>query len=548
MKWHLASLWETIADAVPDATALVQGNVRRSWREYEDRSARLASAFRASGLAANSKIGIYAYNSTEYLESQFGALKVRAIPISVNYRYTERELIYLLDNSDAEALVFDAQFGQRVAAIRDQMPGIKCLIEIDDGSGHHLADASRLGELIATNAPLPRQDYAEDDVYMLYTGGTTGMPKGVMYRHYDFTKAMLGGFDMRGMPQPKTGDELVAAVRALYEKRAAPIGTPASPIMHTTGLGGVFLVHSLGGCAVLFRNERFDADAFWSLVEREHITDIALVGDAFAKPLLAALVAASDRGRPYDVSSLRRIFSSGAMLSREVKQGLLRYADVAISDTMSSTEGAMAAAVTSRSMPPGETARFTAGPTTKVFDANDREIERGSTKIGMIATSGLMPIGYYKDPAKTAATFREIGGTRYSFPGDFGQIAADGTLILLGRGSVCINTGGEKVFPEEVEEVLKVHPDVLDCLVVGVPDERFGSRVAAVVSARAGRRINHDSLTDFARTRIAGYKIPRTYIVVSDVRRAPNGKADYEWAKSVALQAAPSGSTAFPLS
>jgi fatty-acyl-CoA synthase len=264
--------------------------------------------------------------------------------------------------------------------------------------------------------------------------------------------------------------------------------------------------------------------------------------------MLAALFAAKERGRPYDVSSLKRIFSSGAMLSREVKQGLLQFADITISDTMSSTEGSMAAAIASRSGPPGETARFVAGATTKLFDANDQEIERGSSQIGMIATSGLMPMGYYKDPAKTAATFREIDGKRYSFPGDFGQIAADGTLILLGRGSVCINTGGEKVFPEEVEEALKTHPDVLDCLVVGIPDERFGSRVAAVLSARAGRNIDRASLTDYARTCIAGYKIPREYVVVAEVQRAPNGKADYAWAKSVALQAAPPSSAVAPLS
>jgi fatty-acyl-CoA synthase len=539
MKWHLASLWETVADAVPDATALVQGTVRRSWRDYDDRSARIASAFHACGLGTESKIAIYAYNSIGYLEAQFGALKIRAIPISVNYRYTERELIYLLENSDAEALVFDAQFGPRVAAIRNQLPKVRCLVEIDDGSGRHLEGALPLAELIATNTPLARRDYVEDDIYMLYTGGTTGMPKGVMYRHADFTKAMMGGYDMRGMPQPKTGAELVATVRALHENRAAPVGIPASPIMHTTGMGGgVFLVHSLGGCSVLFRNEHFDADVLWTLVEREHVTDIALVGDAFAKPMLAALSAANDRGRPYDVSSLKRIFSSGAMLSREVKQGLLQFADITISDTMSSTEGSMAASVASRSGPPGETARFVVGATTKVFDANDREIERGSTQVGMIATSGLMPMGYYKDPAKTAATFREIDGKRYSFPGDFGQIAADGTLILLGRGSVCINTGGEKVFPEEVEEVLKVHPDILDCLVIGVPDERFGSRVVAVLASRDGRSVDRDSVMNFARTRIAGYKVPRQLVIVDEVRRAPNGKADYEWAKLAALQAA----------
>jgi 3-oxocholest-4-en-26-oate---CoA ligase len=286
---------------------------------------------------------------------------------------------------------------------------------------------------------------------------------------------------------------------------------------------------------VVFRNEHFDAGALWALVERERVSDIAIVGDAFARPMLNALQAAAAAGRPYDVSSLKVIISSGVMFSREIKEGLLSFADITIIDGMGATEGGMGTAVVSREAPPGETAKFIANPTTKVFDENDREIAPGSDQIGMIANGGFTPIGYYKDPEKSARTFREIDGHRYSFPGDFANIAADGTLILLGRGSACINNGGEKVFPEEVEEALKAHPDVEDCLVVGVPDERFGQRVTAVLSARDGQGLDEAALADFVRTRIAGYKTPRQIIVVETVRRAPNGKADYGWAKAVAL-------------
>ena len=538
MRWHLAEIWELVADTVPDAPALVEGDLRHSWRDYEDSAARIASALAAAGVGVDSKVGIYAYNSSAYLQAQFGVFKVRGVPVNANYRYTEHELIYLLDNADAEALVFDAQFGDRVAAIIEKLPKIKFLIEIDDGSDQHLEGAIRLEQLIAAHDPMPRRtDYSEDDIYMLYTGGTTGMPKGVMYRHGDFSQALMGGWDMHGYVRPADGKELAAAILELQARGASPISIPACPLMHGTGLWlGVIMPHQMGGCAVLFRNEHFDAGALWDLIARERVTDVAIVGDAFARPMLAALEAAKAAGKPYDVSSLKQITSSGVMFSREIKDGLLAFCDIAIVDTMGATEGGMGASVVSRAAPPGETAKFMANPTTKVFDENDQEIAPGSDKIGMIANGGATPIGYYKDPEKSAKTFRVIDGHRYSFPGDFAKIAADGTLILLGRGSVCINTGGEKVFPEEVEEALKAHPDVYDCLVVGVPDTRFGERVTAVLSVREGHSLDEVALLDFARTRVAGYKMPRQLILAPEVRRAPNGKADYKWAKSVALE------------
>jgi fatty-acyl-CoA synthase len=297
----------------------------------------------------------------------------------------------------------------------------------------------------------------------------------------------------------------------------------------------VFAAHFLGGTAVTFRNEHFDPHALWRLVAQERVTAVAIVGDAFAKPMLAALQEARDAGAPYDVSSLKQIISSGVMFSTEVKRGLLEFADVAILDAMGSTEGSMGSSVVSRATPAGETARFTRNPTTKVFNDRDEEVQPGSEEIGMIANGGFAPIGYYKDPEKSARTFRVIGGQRYSFPGDFAKVAADRSLVLLGRGSACINTGGEKVFPEEVEEALKAHESLWDALVVGVPDGRFGERVTAVVSPRPGHEVREADLIAFARRRLAGYKIPRRVIVVDSVRRAANGKADYQWARETAL-------------
>jgi fatty-acyl-CoA synthase len=543
MKWHLAAVWEAVSDAVPDAPAVIDGQARRNWRGYEDRAARLASALAAAGHGRNSKVAVYAYNSNAFLEAYFAAFKLRGVPVNVNYRYTEGELIYLLDNADAEAVVFDAQFGPRVAAIRDKLPMLKTLIEIDDGSGLHLDGAARFEALIAAHDPYPRQDYAEDDLFMIYTGGTTGMPKGVMSRQGDRAHSgVMAAFTPLGLPRPATREDFQASIRQIHAMGQAKVSLIACPLMHGTGLtGGAHHPQLAGGCAVTVRNERFDPEALWRVVERQRVTQIAIVGDTFGKPMLAALEAAAAAGRPFDLSSLKWMFSAGVMFSAETKQGLLKFADMTINDAMAATEGAMGVSLVSRSTPPGETAKFTRHPTTKVFDEHDREVQPGSDTIGMIANGGAAPVGYYKDPEKSARTFRTIDGHRYSFPGDYAKVAADGSLILLGRGSNCINTGGEKVFPEEVEEALKAHPDVADCLVVGVPDERFGQRITAVVSLASGHRLDEDALLAFVRTRIAGYKLPRRLIVVDEVRRGANGKADYPWANKVASEAAVEG-------
>ena len=545
MIWHLAAVWETIAQAIPEQVALINADSKRSWSEFENRSARLAGALKGSGIGPDAKVAVYALNSNEYLEAHFATFKVRGVPVNVNYRYGEEELVYLFDNADAEAVIYHRRFSPQIAAIAPRLPKLRTLIEIDDGLGEGVAGALDCEELIAGHSPLAPQDYSKDDIYMLYTGGTTGMPKGVMYAQPDVTRGLMIGYDLKGEAQPQTKDELVAAVKRRADAGTLPISLAACPLMHGTGLwGGAILALNMGGAAVTITNTHFDADELWRTVERDRVCDMAIVGDAFARPMLDSLRKAQATGKPYDVSSLKQIFSSGVMFSSDTKRGLLEFADMVIIDSVGATEGGMAASVVTRASPPGETAVFKMNATTKVFKEDGTEVKPGSGEIGMIANGGLAPIGYYKDTKKSATLFREIDGHRYSFPGDYAQVAADGTLILLGRGSSCINTGGEKVFPEEVEEILKEHPDVADCLVIGTPDERLGQRVAAVLSAASGRAIDQDALIGFARRKLASYKLPRAIVIAETIERSASGKPDYNWARSLVAQTAQTAKSA----
>lgn len=537
MKWHFADIWEIIADTIPDNIALIHEGMQRTWSDYEARASRLAQVFTDHQLKPDAKVAIFAYNCPEYLETQFATFKFRGCPINVNYRYFESELLYLFENSDSEALVFQAQFADRIEAIKDKLSNIKLYIEIDDGSGKHMEGAINYEQAIAATSPMPRIERSEDDIYMLYTGGTTGMPKGVMYRQGDFSEGVLFGYETRGIDRPTNGEELAAAVKAISSANAAPRSVPGCPLMHGTGMWlGAMCVHHLGGTVVTFHNSHFDPHQLWTLVDQEKITDIVIVGDTFAKPMLKSLESAKASGTPFDLGSVVFLISSGVMFTTEVKLNLLKHGDFAIFDAIGSTEGSMGSSVMTRETPQSETAKFTMNETTKVFTDDDRLVRPGSGEIGMIANGGFAPVGYYKDPVKSAATFRVIDGHRYSFPGDYASISEDGTLVLLGRGSACINTGGEKVFPEEVEEAVKCHPSVYDCLVVGVSDDRFGERVTAVTSFQEGESVDQGELIDWLHGKLAGYKLPKTIITVNHVERAANGKADYKWAKKTAVE------------
>ncbi|MEZ5559573.1 MAG: acyl-CoA synthetase [Pseudomonadales bacterium] len=541
MDFHFATAWETIADTCPERTALIStpplsgGVTHRTWREFDDRAARIAGLLSAHGLGPDSKVGLYLHNCNEYLESQYGIFKIRGCPINVNYRYKADELVYLLDNADAEAVVFQACYAMRIWEIRDQLPKVKLYIQVDDGTESLLKGAVDYERAIRDAAPMPRITRDPGDVYMLYTGGTTGMPKGVMYPGGEFSYFLTAmGAGARGLEPPQRVADLPDLLRRI---EAPPVSLPACPLMHGTGMWlGSMLPLCLGGTVVTTSKLGLDPDLLWGLVEQHRVTDLVIVGDAFARPLLAALDAAAQRGNPYELGSLKQITSSGVMWSAETKQGLLRHHDMVLADIMGSTEGGMGSSITTREARPS-TAKFQLNEGVKVITDDGRFVAPGSGEIGKLATSGNVPLGYYKDPKKSAETFREVDGVRYSFPGDYATVEADGTITLLGRGSVCINTGGEKVFPEEVEEALKRHADVEDCLVVGVPDPRFGERVVAVASARDGAAPSEDALLEHARAHLAGYKLPRHVLFVDQVRRAPNGKADYKWAKATALDA-----------
>lgn len=533
MELQFASAWEAIADAVPDRIALISKDVQRSWAEYDDRAARIASVLDAHGLGADSKVGLYLHNCNEYLEAQFAAFKIGGCPVNVNYRYKADELVYLLDNSDAEAVVYQGCYAMRIWEIRDRLPKVQAYIQLDDGTESLLDGSLDFEGCIRGTAPMPRIDRDPAGIYMLYTGGTTGLPKGVMYPGAEFCYFLTAmGAAGRELTPPRNVDELSAYVHSIAEP---PISLVACPLMHGTGMWlGSMAPLLAGGTVVTTPKLGLDPDLMWSLVKQHAVTDLVIVGDAFARPLLVALDEAERRGSPYDLSSLKQIVSSGVMWSREIKEGLLRHHDMVLVDAMGSTEGSMGSSVTTRESAT-QTAKFQLAEGVRVITDDGREVEPGSGEIGKLATSGFVPLGYYKDPEKSAETFREIDGTRYSFPGDYATVEADGSISLLGRGNVCINTAGEKVFPEEVEEAVKRHPDVFDCLVVGVPDERFGERVVAVASFHEGKHTDEAQVIDFTREQLAGYKLPKQVLFVDTVRRSPNGKADYKWAKRTAL-------------
>lgn len=537
MEMHFASVWESIADVIGDETAVVNGSVRRSWSEFDDRAARVAAAYAAAGLQPDSKIGLYLYNGNEYLEAQFGGFKMRGVPVNVNYRYLDEELWYLLDNSDAEALVFHSSLGDRVARVVDRLPKLKLLVEVDDGGAGQVPGAVAYEALVAGHDPMPRISRDESDIYMLYTGGTTGMPKGVMYAMGGMTGGFVtSGFPLLGLAAPSDASQIAGLVKGAVDANNRLISIPCAPLMHGTGVWlGAFIPHLAGGVVVTLENRSLDADEVLRTVEAEAVTNLTIVGDAFAKPIIRALDAAIAAGRPYDTSSLKMMISSGVMWTAEVKEQLLdRIEQVVLLDAIGSTEGSMGMAITMKGLPPA-TAKFSQMPTTKVFTDDDRQVEPGSGEIGMVAAGGNVPLGYFKDPEKSARTFRVINGERYSFPGDLAMVAEDGSLILLGRGSQVINTGGEKVYPEEVEEAVKRVAGVHDCLVVGVDDEKFGQAVTAVVSLNDGASVGEGEIIADVKQQLAGYKAPKRIVFVASVPRAPNGKADYKTAKQLAL-------------
>ncbi len=531
--WHFATAYERIADTIGDRTALISGDKTATWAEYDNRSARLANILRQHGLGTDSKVGIYLHNSNEYLEAHHGIMKLRACPINVNYRYQEEELVYLLNNADAEAIIYQSAYARRIEAIMNKLDQVKCFIQVSDATGNGLVPGALDYEAcINTAAPMERVERKSSDLYMLYTGGTTGMPKGVMYANGEHCAGLVGFGATFGINPVTDVDELPAAIRQASELELLPRGMICCPLMHGTGIWiGAMISHLAGGAAITVDKLGLDPDLLWSEAQRHRASFMTIVGDAFARPLLNALEDASLKQRPYDLSTLKMMISSGVMWSQEVKDGLLAQHEMTLFDAIGSSEGGMGSSISTRGAS-SNTAKFELSPGVQVFTDNNERVEPGSEEMGMIATQSAMR-GYYKDEEKTAKTVRIIDGARWIFPGDYATIEADGRINLLGRGSMCINTAGEKVFPEEVEEVVKRHAGTDDCLVVGMPDERFGEKIVAVVSAH-DNDLDEAGLIDHCREFLAGFKLPKQIIFVDLVQRAANGKADYQWAKQTA--------------
>jgi acyl-CoA synthetase (AMP-forming)/AMP-acid ligase II len=533
--WNFADVWETVAETQPDAPALIHGDIRRTWADFDARASGVATwLLGLDGVGHQDKVAHYLYNCPEFLESMFGIFRAGFAPVNTNYRYADEELLYLWDNADAVAVVFHGTFADRVDTLRHKLPRIKGWLWVDDGAGPcpdwatPYEDAAAQGQAgQRVTGPWGR---AGDDLYMLYTGGTTGMPKGVMWRQDDIFSSLN---ESNGAVYPLEPD-YDAVHRIRTEQGPGFKAIPACPLMHGTGAFTSFSILSGGGCVATLANRTFDADELLATVDAEKINVIAIVGDAFAKPILRALDASPGK---YDISSLVLIVSSGVMWSHETKEGLLRHhPNMLLSDAFSSSEALGMGSSVSGGANAAETAKFNLGANAVVITDDGRLAQPGSGEIGMVGVKGRLPMGYYKDPEKTAKTFRVIDGVRYSIPGDYATVEADGSLSLLGRGSVCINTGGEKVFPEEVEEVLKTHPAVRDAVVVGVPDEKWGEAITAMVEPHPGQSIDEAEVVAHVKNRLAAYKAPKRVLAVETIGRAPNGKVDYKRLKAEAAQ------------
>jgi fatty-acyl-CoA synthase len=531
--WSYAHIWEAIARAIPARPALIQGERIYSWVDFDRRADGLAAHLLAAGLQRQAKVAAYLYNAPEYLETYFAAFKAGLAPVNTNYRYVADELIYLFDNADAEAVVFHASFSPTVERIRGRLPKIKTWIAVAE-PGHPVpafaVDYQALADrdVGRVEAPWGRSG---DDLLILYTGGTTGMPKGVMWRQEDLFFVLGGGGNaLLGIPPVDSAEE--AAARAAAEDPGPIIA--AAPLMHGTAQFSSMIALTAGGCVACLPSNRFDAHEFWDEAARLKATSAAIVGMAFAAPLLEALDAHPGR---WDLANLRRLGSSGTVWNLENKQALLKHLPgCAIFDSLGSSEAVGLGASQSVAGAPVETARFMVGPNSAVFTEDGRRVAPGSGERGQVAVTGFIPLGYYKDSEKTARTFRAFEGRRWSVPGDFATVEADGTMRLLGRGSQVINTGGEKVFPEEVEEAIKRYPGVRDAAVVGVPDARFGERICALVDMAGGGAPDLAILSAHVREHLAAYKAPRE-LILAPIARAANGKLDYKGLRATALAA-----------
>jgi acyl-CoA synthetase (AMP-forming)/AMP-acid ligase II len=540
-SFNMADVWEMAADAVPEREALVVGEQRLSYGELEDRANRLAHHLAAQGIGPGDHLALYLENCTEYLEAMLAAWKIRAVPINVNHRYVADELRYLLDNSDSVGVITQSSLAETVAAVVPGVPAVRFTLVTGDEYEAGLVAASGERPVVPGRG--------DDDHYVIYTGGTTGMPKGVVWRHADAFFSCIGGGDPMRLHGPvDRPDELpdrIGDSQVCY--------LPLAPMMHAAAQWTSFS-WLFAGSKVVLMPRSLDGDAVWRAVAAEKVNLLTVVGDAVARPVLDAWDRAAAAGEPYDASSLFSVSNGGAPMSPATRERIFAtLPHVMVTDGFGSseagTQGAMRVAAgegratTTAGGAAPSLVRFDqpAKPTIVVDAADPRgpEVVPGSGVAGQVLAGGRLPLRYHNDPEKTAATFVEREGERWLVTGDVATVGADGAIELLGRGSVSINTGGEKVHPEEVESVLKAHPDVYDCLVVGVPDERWGSAVTAVVQPAPGAEPALADLAAHCKGSLAGYKAPKHLVVVDRIVRSPSGKADYRWAKRTAEASAP---------
>ncbi|MEO0412087.1 MAG: acyl-CoA synthetase [Pseudomonadota bacterium] len=527
MNWNFGDMLDAVAANVPaDRQALVHPGRTRTWREFASRSNALARAFLARGACTNSKIAMMMRNRPDYMEALAASFKARMVHVNVNFRYTGDELFYIFDNSDTEVIVYGEEFSEVIAALRPRLTKVKLFAEIFSETKRN--DFAQSYEDLCNGDDTPLgNERSSKDLLFVYTGGTTGLPKGVMWPHENLWDGLGGGAQQPGMPRPQSMEDYLSNVAALNGTGRLLV---LAPFMHGAGMMTSINTLCMGGTIITLAGDRFDPVETLQSIQENKATQMLMVGDAFAKPILNALD--GNPGR-FDLSSMMVIISSGAMWSSRTKEGLLKHnPNMILLDTYGSSEGIGLGTSITTAKGTQTTAKFKLGPKTKLFTEDLKEIPAGSAERGLVGRAGTIPIGYYKDEAKTAKTFPVIDGVRYSMPGDWATADAEGMLTLLGRGNQCINSGGEKIFPEEVEEALKTHASIEDTLVIGTADEKWGQAVTALV--HVSQPVPDADLSQHVKKTLAAYKAPKNYLQVDAIPRQPNGKADYVTAKKIA--------------
>ena len=528
--WNLADILDAIAAEIPAAPALISADQGLTWAQFDAQARSLVAEFDALGLERQAKVAVYLRNAPEFLVSYVAALKGAYVPVNVNYRYAADEIVYLLSDCQAEAVVIGAEFAGILLAVADRLPAVRRWYVVGDipDSLFGLLEARRVvayREAIRRPPTALRHARSGDDLLLTYTGGTTGMPKGVMWRQRELYDALMGSSRAAfGLPPATSMADLLEVM-----VRPGPRGLSCSPLMHGTGLLQQFVMLLSGGTCVLLAQQPFDAEALLRYVADQRVSAMVIVGDAFGRPIVEAL----DRlAGELDLSALTVISSSGALWSGDVKAALLGHLPgVSLHDSLASSEGfGLGFSVTTAAdlpLPAQATGRFGLGPHVRVRTDEGRFLAAGESGRGLAMVAGPLPLGYYRDEAKSDATFTVLDGVRYSAPGDYVEVRPDGTVAFLGRGSACINTGGEKVFAEEVDLVVRRHPAVADAACVGISDPRFGQRVCAVVELRPGAALDQQELAEHVKRELAGYKAPRALVLTPQLPRTPQGKVDY---------------------